>query len=65
MEIKLTQILFEIRWDISKLNVGAHAITSPHTTAPNSSMLKHLKKKQTYEFHKTVFLVNMYIIYKS
>lgn len=46
MEIKLTQILFEIRWDISKLNVGAHAITSPHTTAPNSSMLKHLKKKK-------------------
>lgn len=63
MEIKLTQILFEIRWDINKLNVGAHAITSLHTTAPNSSMLKHLKKN--YEFYKTIFLVSMYIIHKS
>lgn len=48
MEIKLTQILFEIRWDINKLNVGAHAITSLHTTASNSSMLKHLKKTMNF-----------------
>lgn len=47
MEIKLTQILFEIRWDINKLNVGAHAITSLHT-ASNSSMLKHLKKTMNF-----------------
>lgn len=55
MEIKLTQILFEIRWDISKLNVGAHAITSPHTTAPNSSMLKHLKKNKPMNFIRQYF----------